>query len=447
MTPGRADRASRAAGPAKTGGRKADILASLPRNAWLRIDLERLVENLALLRATLPPGVRLEPVVKADAYGHGAVPVAHVLAAAGADGFCVATFDEALELRKSGLRSPILVLYPTPPGLVVQAARLGVAVVAGDAELLSRALDAVARARADGTLGRRSARFHLEVETGLGRAGFHPDDAPAAAAAIEATPGARLSGLWSHLAAPDDERLAWTQMSRFGDAARLIDDSAVRLPPRHLMASGGLLAASAPSFDSVRIGLALYGLVPDGLRIDDRRLSVAQGLRPVLSLHARPIRVAELPAGTGISYGPSFITTRPSRIATLPLGYADGYSRAFSNRAEALVRGQRVRVVGTVAMDAVMVDVTDVAGPPVGVDDEFVLVGEQGAQRIGIGDLARLRTTISWEVVTSMSRRLPRVYHAAAGAVGIRTLTEERGEWRASSSGTGTSATSRSTRS
>ncbi|HEX8940499.1 MAG TPA: alanine racemase [Candidatus Limnocylindrales bacterium] len=419
---------------------------TLPRTAWLRIDLERLVANLALLRATLPPGTRVEPVVKADAYGHGAVAVAHALAAAGADGFCVATFDEAVELRRSGLRAPILVLYPVPPEVVVTAARLGVALVAGDAELLTRTLGAVAGARAAGTLP-RAVRFHLEVETGLGRAGFQPPDVPAAAAAIARTPGARLAGLWSHLAAPDDRGLAASQADRLGDAARLIDDSAVRLPPRHLLASGGLLAASAPSFDSVRVGLALYGLVPDGLRVDDGRLPVARGLQPVLSLHARPVRVTELPAGTGISYGPSFVTARPSRIATLPLGYADGFSRAFSDRAEALVRGCRVPVVGTVAMDAVMVDVTDVPGAPVGVDDEFVLIGQQGGERITVGDLARQRTTISWEVVTSMSRRLTRVYHAAAGAVGIRTLTEERGEWRASSSGTATSATSRSTRS
>ncbi len=419
----------------------------LPRTAWLRIDLEALVANLVLIRAALPAGVRVEPVVKADAYGHGAVPVAHALAAAGADGFCVATFDEAVELRRSGLRLPLLVLYPAPPELAEAAARLDIALAAGDPRLLERTLAVIRAAHAGRGGPRRRLRFHLEVETGLGRAGFHPADVPAAAAAIERTPGCRLAGLWSHLAAPDDKARASAQTERFGDAARLIDDSAVRLPARHLVASGALLAASAPAFESIRVGLALYGLVPDGQRIDDRRLPIARGLRPVLSLHARAVRVADLPAGTGISYGPSFVTARPSRIATLPLGYADGYARALSNRGSALVRGWRVPVVGTVAMDAVMTDVTDVPGPPVDVDDEFTLIGAQGAERIEVADLARERTTISWEVVTAMSRRLPRVYHAAAGAVGIRTLTEERGEWRVSSSGTGTSAISRSTRS
>jgi len=168
-----------------------------------------------------------------------------------------------------------------------------------------------------------------------------------------------------------------------------------------------------------------------------------------MSLHARPIRVVELPAGHGLSYGPSFVTVRPSRIASLPLGYGDGWVRAFSNRAGALVRGRRVPLVGTVAMDAVLADVTDIPGPPVTVDDEFVLLGEQsgplGSAEIGATELAQERTSISWEVVTQMSQRLPRVYHASAVPVGLRTLTEEIHLWPPeSSSGTGISATSRS---
>jgi alanine racemase len=151
-------------------------------------------------------------------------------------------------------------------------------------------------------------------------------------------------------------------------------------------------------------------------------------MRPILALHARPVRVADLPAGTGIGYGPSFTTARQSRIATLPLGYGDGYPRALSNRAQALVRGRRVPLVGNVAMDALMVDVTDVPGPPVDIDDEFVLIGSQGAETIPIEELARLRTTNTWETVTAISRRLPRVYHAAAVPVGIRTIATWR-DW------------------
>jgi alanine racemase len=147
----------------------------------------------------------------------------------------------------------------------------------------------------------------------------------------------------------------------------------------------------------------------------------------VMSLHARPVRVRDLPSGWGIGYGPSFVTARPSRIATLPLGYGDGWSRALSNRAWALVRGTRAPIVGNVAMDAVMVDVTDVPGEPVSTADEFVLLGRQGTAGITAADLAAARGTNSWEVVTAMAARLPRVYHARSGPQGIRTLVSDMG--------------------
>jgi alanine racemase len=201
------------------------------------------------------------------------------------------------------------------------------------------------------------------------------------------------------------------------------------------------------AYEAIRPGLSIYGLVPDDMAEGPAARGGAAALRPAMALRARPVRVADLPAGWGVSYGPSFEARRPSRIATLPLGYGDGWPRALSNRAEALVRGRRVPLVGTVAMDAVMADVTDVPGPLVGVDDEFTLLGEDGDERITALDLARSRATISWEVVTSMSRRLPRVYHAAAGVAGLRTLAHGETAWHPSSSGTATSVSSRSTRS
>jgi alanine racemase len=403
--------------------------------------------------------------VKADAYGHGAVPVARALATAGADGFCVATFDEALELRQGGIRLPILVLYPVPPDLVLEAARRSFAVAASDAELLRRTLEALVRAadadaagaglerpgraptREGRTGRRRPLRLHLEIETGLGRGGLPAEAAPAAAAAIAETPGAVLAGVWSHLAIPEDAATAARQEVRFREASAILHDAQVRLPARHLASSGGILAATVPPYDAVRLGLAVYGLIPEAFPVSDLRAGAAAALRPVLSLRARPVRVIDLPPGTGIGYDATFVTARPSRIATLPIGYGDGWSRAYSNRADALVRGGRVPLVGNVAMDAVMADVTDVPGPPVTVDDEFVLLGEQGGAEIAVAELARARATNSWEVVTAMARRLPRVYDSAAGTRGIRTLSDGKVEWRASSSGTATSATSRSTRS
>ena len=289
-------------------------------------------------------------------------------------------------------------------------------------------------------------QIELEIETGLGRGGVVASDVVAAAASIAATNGARLAGVWTHLQEAEDQPRTAAQIARFEAALAALAAAGISVPRRHLAASAGLLLEEIPSYDAVRPGLMTYGIAPEELDPGSLPPAAAR-LRPVMSLKARPVRVAELPAGHGISYGPTFETGRPSRIATLPLGYGDGWPRSLSNRAQALVRGGRVPLVGNVAMDAIMFDVTDVHGPPVGVEDEFVLLGEQGSERITALELARARTTNSWEVVTTTSRRLPRVYHASAGPVGIRTLASVEGAWLESNSGTETSASLRSTRS
>jgi alanine racemase len=360
--------------------------------------------------------VPVHAVVKADAYGHGAGPVARALEAAGADGFCVAAFDEAAALRGAGIRRPILVLYPVPAVWAEEAARRRIAVTAGELGLLDAILAAAAASRS-----RAALRIQLEVETGLGRGGFEPPQLLEAAGRIEAAPGVRLDGLWTHLQAAEDAAGTAAQLARFEAATAALRAARIHLPRRHVAASGALVQDGVAAYDGVRPGLSIYGLLPDELH-EVVGAAVREALRPVLSLHARPVRVADLPAGWGISYGPSFRTSRASRIATLPLGYGDGWPRALSNRAEAIVRGRRVPLVGTVAMDAVMADVTDVPGPPITTDDEFVLLGRQGPAEITAAELARLRTTNSWETVTSMAGRLPRVYHARSGPEGIRTL-------------------------
>ena len=361
--------------------------------------------------------------MKADAYGHGSVPIARALVDAGADGLCVATLDEAALLRAAGVEARITILFPIPPGLAGEAARLRLAVAAGDEALLERMLGAIAASGEAAEL-----EIELEIETGLGRGGVAVDRCVAVAGSIAASPGARLGGVWTHLQAVEDEPRTRAQVDRFETALAGLAAAGIAVPRRHVAASAGLLAPWFPAYDAVRPGIMTYGIPPDEL--DPASLPPAAArLRPVLSLLARPVRVADLPAGQGISYGPTFSTTRPSRIATLPIGYGDGWPRALSNRAEALVRGRRVPLVGNVAMDATMADVTDVPGPPVGVDDEFVLIGAQGGQTITALDVARARTTNSWEVVTAISGRIPRVYHASAGAFGVRTLVPGENRW------------------
>lgn len=411
-------------------------LPPLPRMAWLELDLDALTANLAAVRTIVGAGTAVHPVVKADAYGHGALPITRALEAAGADGFCVAALDEALALRDGGVLVPIRVLYPIPPELARLAAAARVGVSAGDDVLLRDLLAVALTARpgdvADGAPGERlDLAVELEVETGLGRGGFLPRDLLAAARRVSTAPGVRLAGLWTHLQATEDARRTADQLRRFEAACDGLAAAGIRSPARHVAASGGLLTG-VPAFDGVRPGLTVYGLLPDELEgsgeVGDAGGALPAGaFRPVMSLHAQPVRVLDLPTGHGISYGPTFVTSRPSRIATLPLGYGDGFSRSLSNRAEALVRGCRVPIVGNVAMDAVMVDVTDVPGRPVTVNDEFVLLGRQGDEWIRADDLARQRGTNRWEVVTQMAARLPRVYHAASAAVDLRTLAERRG--------------------
>jgi len=388
-------------------------LPPLPRTAWAEIDLGALAGNLEVLRRLAGDGAPLHPVIKADAYGHGALPIARALEEAGAAGFCVATLDEALALRGAGIDRPILVLYAIPPSLGLVAGARNITVTASDADLLGELLDALPAERTP------VVALELEVETGLGRGGFAGPALVAAARAIREAPGALISGMWTHLQAPEDEARTAAQLERFERATTDLEAAGFRLP-RHVAASAGLVLDGVASLDGARPGLATYGLVPDELL--ERLGAGVAGLRPVLSLHARPVRVTDVPAGWGISYGPTFTTSRPSRIATLPIGYGDGWSRALSNRAETLVRGRRVPLVGNVAMDAVMADVTDVPGEPVTVRDEFVLIGAQGGERITAADVARARGTNSWEVVTTLAARLPRVYHAASVPRETRTL-------------------------
>jgi alanine racemase len=422
--------------------------------AWLELDLDALTDNLRLVRELVGPDVQVEPVVKADAYGHGMIPIARALIDAGADGLCVATFDEAVDLREAALPGRLTVLFPIPPERAAEARKRQIGIAAGERDQVERMLAAVASAGPgdwSGAVGGDPAKadrldIELEIETGLGRGGVMAADLVAIASAIEAAPGARLAGIWTHLQASEDPGRTTDQIGRFEAATRTLEAAGIAVPRRHLAASGGILVPEIPAYDAVRPGLMIYGIPPDEFEPGDLPPAVAR-LRAVLSLHARPVRVADLPAGHGISYGPTFETGRPSRIATLPLGYGDGWSRSLSNRADALVRGHRAPIVGNVAMDAMMVDVTDVPGPPVGLDDEVVLIGAQGDEQITAVQLAQTRTTNSWEVVTSMSWRLPRVYHASAGLVGVRTLSAVEDRWLGSSSGTGTSANSRSTRS
>jgi alanine racemase len=397
-------------------------LPPLPRRVWLEIDVAALRANVKAIRDLAGPDVELNAVVKADAYGHGLVPVARVFERAGVSRLCVASLDEALVLRRAGLEVPILVLFPIPVAAVAVAAQHGIEIVAAEASTISVALGEWRREQAS-LPTEIDLAVHLEIETGLARGGVTPAAAAYTAALIARTPRTRLAGLWTHLATPDSREATGLQQAAFATAAAALDAAGVAMPARHVSATGGLFTQWTARLDGIRPGLSLYGILPDGLPVGATQLAAAKRLKPAMALKCCALRLERVAAGTPVGYGGRWVAERESVIATLPVGYGDGWSRSSFPGARAIVRGSRVPLVGTVAMDALMADVTDVPG--VELDDEFVLIGRQGGETIDANELARVRNTIPWEVVTSMSYRLPRVYHADSVLMALRTLDGE----------------------
>lgn len=387
-------------------------LPPLTRLSWLEIDVAALGDNLRATADAAGPGVDVFAVVKADGYGHGADAAARAFLDAGAARLCVATLDEALLLRSGDIDAPILVLFRVPEAMVGVAAEQRIELAISEessAPELIRLLPAGAELV-----------VHVEVETGLARAGVRPDRVAALLRRLTDAPGIRVAGLWTHLATSDDAQATAEQVRLFDGAVEAVRAAGMPVPPRHVAASGALFAATAPSYDAVRPGLCLYGLLPEDLPVAPQHSAAASRLRPAMALRARPLRVERLAVGEGVGYGSRWRAERSSVVATLPVGYSDGWPRSSWPGSEALVHGRRVPFVGTVAMDATMVDVTDIPG--VDLASEFTLLGSDGAQSITAYDLARLRTTISWEVLATMAQRLPRVYHAGPVLVGSRTL-------------------------
>lgn len=376
------------------------------RGAWLEIDLEAIRHNIAIIRSVVGDAA-VAQVVKAEAYGHGMIPVSQAIEPV-VDALCVATLDEALALRPH-VSKRIILLYPVLHTAVAEA-------LESDIELpvMSAAdLEAIEHASTD---ERPPVPVHLGVDTGMGRGGLQPEDVLAVAAAAQAHPRLELAGLWTHLHSPEDPTATEAQLRRFERVARALREVRLPVPPCHVSASGGIFSAGRATLDVVRPGLASYGVLDEGLPLAPRVAEAARRLRPAMSLKARPIAFSSVPEGGTVGYGGTWRARRPSRIAVLPVGYADGYLRSSQPGAEVLVRGRRLPLVGRVSMDAVTVDVTDLPGLDQG--EEFVLLGSQGEETITAGELARRRNTIAWEVLSSMALRLARVYHPSAGTVG-----------------------------
>ena len=373
------------------------------RGAWVEIDLAAIRHNVEVVRSVVG-GAAVAPVIKADAYGHGMLEVGRAIGA-DVEALCVATLDEAIALR-AAVERRILLLYPVPHAAVPEAVTLGV-------ELPVMAAADLRAIRAAATREGPPVRVHIGVETGMGRGGLPIEEVAAVAAAAQADPAVEVAGLWSHLHSPEDPSTSEAQLQRFAVATSALREAGIAIPPRHIAASGGIFTHDEPSFDLVRPGLAVYGMLDEGLPVAGDALDAAARLRPAMTVKARPVAFSDVPAGGTVGYGGTWRARRASRVAVLPVGYGDGFLRAAQPGAEVLARGRRLPLVGRVSMDAVTVDVTDLPG--LGYEEEFVLLGSQSAETISALELARRRNTIVWEVLASMALRLGRVYHPQVG--------------------------------
>lgn len=381
--------------------------ADAVRPTRAEVNLANLRHNLRVLERTIadttPTPPQIWGVLKADAYGHGAPAVARTLERAGVAGICVALLEEAVELREAGIRIPILVMGgyygPRRDGLEEIVARQLLPVVY-DAAHIER-LATMARFEGWGRLG-----VHVKVDTGMGRLGAGPAELPEVLSALARFPEVRMDGLMTHLACADADDLEDTadQLARFAEMERLTRAAGLSPRVRHAANSAAMLRMPASRLDMVRPGLALFGLEP--------RAGVAPDLRPVMRVRSEIVALRTVEVGQRIGYGHTWEATRRSVVATVPMGYADGLSRSLSNRGSALVRGARAPIAGAVSMDLTMIDVTDVPGAQVG--DEVVFLGTQegplGRETITAAEIAELSGTIPWEVLTSISRRVPRFY-------------------------------------
>ena len=363
------------------------------RPTWVDVDLAAFDRNVDAVNASLPEGSRLIAVLKANAYGHGAIELARRCTPDRVGMIAVALLEEAMELRRAGITTPLLVLGP------LSEIQLRIALdndvtpgVPGPEEL-----EMAARVSRE-----RDVAIHLKLDSGMGRMGVVESELPRVVDILRNAPRLRVDAVYSHFANAGDAGDPFTdeQLARFDAMLATLREAGITAPLHHMANSPATMRRLVKPGDYVRAGLLLLGAAPvDG---DPARLE------PLLRWRTEIARLKDLPPGHAIGYGVTFRTRRASRIATLPVGYADGYNRLHSNRGEVLVRGRRAPVVGRVSMDLVTIDVTDIEGVAFG--DEVVLLGRQGNEEIRVEELATRQGTISYEVFTSIGARVPRFY-------------------------------------
>jgi len=366
---------------------------------WAEVDLAAIAHNVREVKRWLGPDIHLLPIVKANAYGHGAVEVARTVLKAGADALGVARVEEGVQLRMARVHAPILIMGHTPIWEAEEVVAHALTPTVNSLEL-AQELSRIAERRMV------SLPVQIKVDTGLIRYGSLPDEAIELAQALHDVANLNLEGVYTHFACGEDEDPNYTreQLQRFQAVVHTLRSRGIEFRFQH---AGHVTNVGMPDLqlNMVRIGLAVYGLSPAP------NMAAEMELRPAMSLKSRLIRIASIPAGQSVGYARTFEAGRDSRIGTVPIGYGDGLDWRLQNKGCALIRGQRVPMVGRVSMDNITIDLTDVEAE---LDDEVLLLGCQGGEGITAEEIAALSGTISYDVPCSITARVPRVYMGEA---------------------------------
>ena len=368
------------------------------RDTVIEVDLDALSHNIDEFRRHLKKHVKMMIVVKADAYGHGAVEVAKAALSAGASYLAVAFLDEAVELRNAGISAPILVLGYTPPHAFKTAVDYDLTCTVYLPDHLRKMEEAAMKAG-------KPLRVHIKVDTGMGRLGLAPEEVLSFVRKLNHSPYIEWEGIFTHYATADesDKEYALSQEKKFRQVIETLTKNHLKPSLVHIANSAGAIDLHEHSYNMVRLGISVYGFYPS-VEVNQKAVS----LKPVLTLKTKVSSVKKPPAGTGISYGKTYIVNGEEWIAAIPVGYADGINRHLSNRGYALINGQRVPIVGRICMDQLMLNVTGVM--PVEVGQEVVLYGRQKQNAITVDEVADMLGTIHYEITCMLSHRIPRIY-------------------------------------
>lgn len=385
--------------PNITSNQQCDTYAWFSQRAWVEIDLGALSHNIQQIVQFLSPRTQLMAVVKADAYGHGAITVAQTALQSGASWLGVATVPEGIQLREAGINAPILILgathTPEQIHAIAQWELQPTLCSPKQALIFSNVLETIQQ---DSPIP-----VHIKLDTGMSRLGTNWQQAAEFVQLVQRLPHLAIKSIYSHLATADspDTTMMQEQHRRFEEAIAQIKVMGIKIPCLHLANSAATLTDSALHYDIVRVGLAVYGLYPA------THLQNLIKLKPVLQVKARVTQVKKIAPGTGVSYSHQFIAHKELRLAVVGIGYADGVPRSLSNNLQVLIRGQRVPQIGTITMDQLMLDVS--AFPDLQEGEVVTLLGEQGNEQISADDWAEKLNTISWEILCGFKHRLPRV--------------------------------------